>query len=87
MLYSVFFFSGDGSRIELSRDAAGILGGTSRAKLDSNGQPVMTSSSENGEGIIDGVIEDYELSSITSTDFKYSQFSGRMRILEICRRY
>lgn len=38
----------------------------------------MTSSSENGEGIIDGVIEDYELSSITSTDFKYSQFSGRM---------
>ena len=64
------------ARIELSNTANGIMGVTSRVKyLD--GKPLLTSTGSNGQGIIDGTIEDYELSSVTDTAFKYSQFAGQ----------
>eukprot|EP00957_Ditylum_brightwellii_P169415 12894513-Ditylum_brightwellii.AAC.1 len=59
-------------KIALSSEAHGVIGQTSRVKYDENGMPVMAAQDKNGKGVIDGTPEDYELSSLTSTEFKYS---------------
>ena len=38
---------------------------------------VMAAEDKNGKGLIDGVVEDYQLSSLCSTDFKFSVFDGQ----------
>lgn len=38
--------------------------------------PILAAQDKNGAGVIDGVASDYELDSLTSTDFKFSVFSG-----------
>mmetsp|Transcript_11120 Transcript_11120/g.40765 ORF Transcript_11120/g.40765 Transcript_11120/m.40765 type:complete len:318 (-) Transcript_11120:182-1135(-) len=63
-------------KIALSSEAHGVIGQTSRVKYDENGMPVMAAQDKNGKGVIDGTPEDYELSSLTSTEFKYSVFNG-----------
>lgn len=49
---------------------------TSRVNLDSNGKPVLKSSSANGNGVLVNKPEDFEVSSIFSTDSKVNQFSA-----------
>eukprot|EP00958_Prasinococcus_capsulatus_P022821 scaffold3261_cov349-Prasinococcus_capsulatus_cf.AAC.1 len=63
-------------KIALSSEAHGVIGQTSRVKYDENGMPVMAAQDKDGKGVIDGTPEDYELSSLTSTDFKYSVFNS-----------
>lgn len=63
-------------KIALSSEAHGVIGQTSRVKYDENGMPVMAAQDKNGKGVIDGTAEDYELSSLLSTEFKYSVFNG-----------
>lgn len=43
-------------------------------KYDENGMPIMAAQDANGKGVIDGTPEDYEVDSLTSTEFKYSSF-------------
>eukprot|EP00958_Prasinococcus_capsulatus_P012987 scaffold1318_cov388-Prasinococcus_capsulatus_cf.AAC.8 len=62
------------NKIALSSDAHGVIGQTSRVKYDENGMPVLYAQDKNGLGVIDGSAEDYELDSLTSTEFKYSAF-------------
>ena len=63
-------------KIALSSEAHGVIGQTSRVKYDENGMPVMAAQDKNGKGVIDGTPEDYELSSLLSTEFKFSVFNG-----------
>jgi len=62
------------NKIALSSDAHGVIGQTSRVKYDDNGMPIMYAQDANGKGVIDGTAEDYEVDSLTSTEFKYSSF-------------
>jgi len=61
-------------RVHLSSEAHGILGQTARPKLDTRQQLIVTTEGPNGEGLLDGSIEDYVLESLTSTRFVYSVF-------------
>eukprot|EP00958_Prasinococcus_capsulatus_P013026 scaffold1318_cov388-Prasinococcus_capsulatus_cf.AAC.47 len=62
------------NKIALSSVAHGVIGQTSRVKYDENGMPVLAAEDKNGAGVIDGEASDYELDSLTSTDFKFSVF-------------
>jgi len=66
-------------RVALSSKAHGVIGQTSRLKVDAEGRPVTTAQDKDGKGIIDGVATDYQLDDICSTDFKFSAFDGALR--------
>lgn len=70
------------NKIALGSHAHGVVGQTSRVKLDENGLPVLTAQDKDGKGLIDGVPSDYELDTLLSTDFKFSAFDDEQQQLD-----
>jgi len=56
----------------LSSDAHGLIGVSKDLKYDTNGEPIMHAYDKDGQGIIDGVVSDYEVPHLMSDEFKYS---------------
>ena len=60
-------------RLQLDLEAHGLIGITQHVKIDGHGNVIM--SDQDGD-VIDGQVSEYQLASLTSTDFKFSVFDA-----------
>ena len=64
------------ARVSASSAIHGLIGVSARLKTDANGEPILHGLDKNGAGILDGAVEDYEVSGILDPDFEYSVFQS-----------
>lgn len=60
--------------LELTVMAHGVLGYTKSVQYDTEGNPIMSATGSNGDGLLEGKADDYVVSGLFESDFTYSVF-------------